>query len=119
MASVETSTHGRLHATVTRWVAAVDSIALERQLWSLVVLALVVDVHTTAIGLEQGLTEGNPLMRWAIEFGGIGALALAKTSVLAIGLGVRRQLPQYRLTIPLGLAVPWVAVVVINVATLS
>jgi hypothetical protein len=108
-----------LHAAVTRWVAAVDSTVLERQLWSLVVLAMVVDVHTTALGLKGGLTEGNPIMRWAIGFGGIGALALAKTGVLAIGLGLRRQLPQYRLTIPLGLAVPWVAVVAVNVATLS
>lgn len=119
MASVEISTDGRLHAAVSRCVAATDGIALERHLWSLVVLALVADVHTTAVGLQQGLTEGNPVMRQAIGFGGIAALAAAKASVLAVGLGVRRQWPQYNLVVPLGLALPWLAVVAINVATLG
>lgn len=119
MASVETSSHGRLYAAVTRWVAAVDRAVLERHLWSLVVLALVADVHTTAIGLQQGLAEGNPIMRQAIAVGGIGGLALAKSSVVVIGLGVRRQWPQYCLVVPLGLALPWLAVVAINVATLG
>lgn len=118
MASVETSPHGRLYAAVTRWVA-VDGIALERHLWSLVVLALVADVHTTAIGLERGLSEGNPVMRWAIGAGGVGALLAAKTGVLAIGLGVRRRWPQHRLAVPAGLAVPWLAVVAVNLGALG
>jgi len=117
MASVETSPHGRLYAAVTRWVA-VDSIALERHLWSVVLLALVADLHTTALGLQQGLTEGNPAMRWAIDAGGIGALAVVKGTVVALGLGVRRRWPQHRLAVPAGLAVPWVAVVAVNLGVL-
>lgn len=119
MASRETSHGGRLQAVATRWVAVVDRITLERHLWSLVVLALVADVHTTAVGLEQGFTEGNPLMRWAIGVGGIGALALTKGSVLAFGVAVRRRWPRYNRVVPLAMAIPWVAVVVANVVTIA
>jgi len=117
MASVETSPHGRLYAAVTRWVAG--GIALERHLWSIVVLAMIADVHTTAVGLQQGLTEGNPAMRWAIGTGGVAALLAAKASVLAVGLGVRQRWPQHRLAVPAGLAVPWLAVVAVNLSVLG
>lgn len=96
-----------------------DRIALERHLWSIVVLALIADVHTTTIGLERGLTEGNPLMRWAIGVGGVGALALTKGCVLALGVAVRRRWPRYNRVVPLGLAIPWIAVVVVNVVTIT
>lgn len=119
MASRETSPGSRLQAVATRWVAVVDRITLERHLWSVVVLALVADVHTTAIGLEQGFTEGNPLMRWAIGVGGIGALALTKVGILAVGVAIRRRWPRYNRVVPLAMAIPWVAVAVVNVVTIA
>lgn len=120
MASRETYAHERGRAALVSWAGeAVDSIDFETCLWALVAVALIGDVHTTGMGLQQGLTEGNPAMRWLIGVGGIGALALAKAGVVGMAFAVRRQLPQFRYAIPLGLALPWLVVVAANLVTLG
>jgi len=91
----------------------------ETALWVVVVAALAADVYTTALGLQAGLVEGNPAMRWAIAQGGFAALALAKVAALGLGGLLRAVRPQYRLVVPLGLAVPWLATVAVNAVTLA
>lgn len=96
-----------------------DVDALETTLWLVVLASITLDVYTTYLGLTAGLTEGNPVMRWAIEGYGFAALGLAKLAVLA-GAGIVRELrPRYGPTIALGLAIPWVLTVAINVVVLS
>lgn len=90
----------------------------ERLLWGVVVAALFADVALTAVGLGQGLTEGNPAMRWAIGAGGIGALALAKLCTLAVGVTVRLWRPVYAGVVPLGLAIPWLVAASVNASLL-
>lgn len=86
----------------------------ERLLWGVVVTALVADVLLTYAGMAQGLTEGNPAMRWAIEAGGIGALLAAKLSIVGVGVTLRTLRPAHAGVIPLGLAIPWVLAAAIN-----
>lgn len=107
--------------SLTDWVVAsdVDRAELERHLWVLVAVALVADVHLTHLGLQYGLTEGNPLARWAISAGGIGMLALGKVAVLGIAVLVRKRYPRHGPVIPLGLAVPWLTAVALNAVTLA
>ncbi|WP_226012506.1 DUF5658 family protein [Halomicrobium salinisoli] len=107
---------GSLH----EWVDSlgVDATAVECQLWLLAAVAFVADVQFTHAGLQHGLTEGNPLMRWAIGVGGITALALAKGAVLGIAALVRVSFPRYGPVIPFGVAVPWLAAVGVNAALL-
>ncbi len=106
--------------SLTDWVvASVDGARVERHLWVVAVLALVADVHLTQIGLQHGLTEGNPFARWAIGAAGIGALVLVKVAVLGIAVLVRRQYPRHGPVVPLGLAVPWVTAAALNAVTLS
>ena len=102
-----------------RVVASVDRATAERHLWVIAVVALVADVRLTQLGLRHGLTEGNPVARWAIGGAGIGALVLVKVAVLGIAVLVRRQYPRHGPVIPLGLAVPWVTAAALNAITLS
>jgi hypothetical protein len=113
---------------VTNWVDSltervvasdVDRGEIERHLWLVVVFALVADVHLTHLGLQYGLTEGNPVARWAIAAGGIEALALGKVAVLGIAGLVRWRYPRHGPVIPLGLAVPWLTAVALNAVTLA
>jgi len=99
------------------WCSALlDELAsVERELWLVVVATLVIDVWLTHVGLQHGLHEGNPVMRVAIETFGIAVLALTKIGVLGLA-GLTRKLvsDQRGVVVPLGLALPWVAAVVIN-----
>ncbi|MCU4801148.1 hypothetical protein SAMN05216559_2493 [Halomicrobium zhouii] len=99
--------------------SGVDRGEIERHLWLVVVFALVADVHLTHLGLQYGLTEGNPVARWAIAAGGIETLALGKVAVLGIAALVRWRHPQHGPVIPLGLAVPWLTAVALNAVTLA
>ena len=106
--------------SLTAWVvSSVDDGAVERHLWVVVALALVADVHLTYLGLQHGLTEGNPVVRWAIGAAGIGALVLGKVAVLGIAALVRRRWPRHGPVIPLGLAVPTLTAVALNAAALA
>ena len=107
--------------TIDEWCSALldELAAVERELWLVVALTLIVDVWLTHIGLQHGLHEGNPVMRAAIETFGIAVLGLTKVGVLGLA-GVTRRLvsDQRGVVVPLGLALPWVAAVVINTALL-
>jgi hypothetical protein len=107
--------------SLTDWVVAsdVDRGEVERHLWVIVALTLVADVHLTHMGLQYGLIEGNPVARWAIGVGGIGALALGKVAILGIAVLVRKRYPRHGPVIPLGLVVPWATAVALNAVTLA
>lgn len=103
--------------TIDGWCSAMlDELAsVERELWVVVAVTLAVDVWLTHVGLQHGLHEGNPVMRVAIETFGIAVLALTKVAVLGLAGLTRRALSEQRgVVVPLGLALPWVAAVVIN-----
>ena len=107
--------------TIDRWCSALfeELAAVERELWLVVAVTLVVDVWLTHLGLQYGLHEGNPVMRAAIETFGIAALGLTKVGVLGLAGLTRRLLSDQRgVVVPLGLALPWVAAVVINATLL-
>ncbi|MGB9932278.1 DUF5658 family protein [Haloarcula amylolytica] len=103
--------------TIDGWCSALldELAAVERELWLVVAVTLVIDVWLTHVGLQHGLHEGNPVMRVAIETFGIAVLALTKVGVLGLAGLTRRALSEQRgVVVPLGLALPWVAAVVIN-----
>ena len=111
---------GQSPAVLRRGVDAV--LARERMLWTIVVVAMVFDLLLTGVGLSLGLQERNPIARRLIEsLGLLRAGLLLKGGVLAYGYGCwllfPRLLPsnrRLRSLIPLGLAAPWWAVVVLN-----
>jgi hypothetical protein len=89
--------------------------AIERDLWLLVAAAMLVDVTLTVHGRQLGLVEVNPIARHAL--GGFGVLGLYGLKVVALGLGgcCRHVVnDRYGALVPLGLAVPSLAAVVIN-----
>lgn len=98
---------------------AVDVDLLEATLWLVVLSTVVLDIVTTYIGLSLGLTEGNPAMRWAIRGFGFGSFALGKVLVVGTAGLIRERHPDYGVTIALGLAVPWVVTVLVNIRTLA
>jgi hypothetical protein len=103
--------------TIESWGrSALDLLAsVERELWVVVVAALLADVYLTQLGLQSGLREGNPLARFLIETFGIGALAALKVGVVGLAGVVWKLVPDRQgPTIPLGLAIPWVVAVCIN-----
>ena len=107
--------------TIDGWCSALldELAAVERELWLVVAVTLIVDVWLTHVGLQHGLHEGNPVMRAAIETFGIAVLGLTKIGVLGLAGLTRRLLSEQRgVVVPLGLALPWVAAVVINAALL-
>jgi hypothetical protein len=103
--------------TAGGWYRTVlDELAdVERVLWLVVVVTLVVDVWLTHLGLAAGLREGNPVMRLAIETFGIAVLVVVKIAVLALAGAARRALSgPDGVVVPLGVALPWAAAVCIN-----
>lgn len=94
--------------------------AVERELWLVVVLAMLADVPLTLYGLELGLTEMNPVARAAIER--TGGLGLYFLEALALGMGVCCTLlipDRYTALVPLGLALPSVVAVIINTVLIT
>ncbi|EMA24602.1 DUF5658 family protein [Haloarcula argentinensis] len=107
--------------TIDGWCSALldELVAVERELWLVVAVTLIIDVWLTHVGLQHGLQEGNPLMRAAIETFGIAVLGLTKVGVLGMAGLIRQLLSDQRgVVVPLGLALPWVAAVVINATLL-
>jgi hypothetical protein len=104
----------------TRWRSAWGRLGrVERSLWVFTVGALLGDLVLTQYGLARGLTEGNPLVRHAIERGGLWSHGLLKAAVLAAGLGAWAVLPErQRRAVPLGLGLPWCSAAAINAALL-
>lgn len=90
--------------------------SFELGLWLVVIVALVLDIATTAYGLSTGLVERNPLVRWAIDAVGLAALPVLKLGAVAVALACRRAWPACATVVPLGLAIPWSLAVGINLA---
>ncbi len=93
--------------------------AVEGALWLVVFASLVLDVYTTWLGLAVGLSEGNPVMQWAIDGRGLAALGAAKVLAVGLALGLRAVRPRYGATIALGLALPWTVTVLVNTVALA
>jgi hypothetical protein len=89
---------------------------LEAVLWLVVLVAMVLDIVTTAYGLSVGLVERNPVVRAALDTFGVAALAGMKVGAVTLALVCRRAWPASALVVPLGLAIPWLLAVGINLA---
>ncbi|ELK55698.1 MULTISPECIES: DUF5658 family protein [Haloferax] len=89
--------------------ALAHAVSDEHVLWTVTMLAFVLDVLTTLYGLGRGLAELNPVVLALIPvFGPVGALISLKLVVLAVAVVAWRVLPsRYRGAIPIGVAVPW------------
>ena len=106
--------------TVQRVGGAIGPVSdLELVLWLLVCWTVVLDIGLTAYGLSVGLVERNPVIRHALDAVGLAALVAAKGVALAVAVVFRIVWPEYALVAPLGLAIPWVLVVVYNVTLLA
>lgn len=92
--------------------------AVEPALWLIALSTLTIDVYLTYRGLQLGLAEGNPVMATAIHGAGFAMLGLAKALALGTAGLVREYVSEYGAVIPLGLSLPWLVAVVINVAVL-
>ena len=102
------SDRSRWHDPVTRFNAA---------FWGLAILAGTSDVLLTYYGLQFGLIELNPVVRWSVVVFGSGALPVLKVGALLLALvgwlAVERV---YKPLIPLILGVPWCAAAIVNVS---
>ena len=104
----------------TLFQQAVDGVlSRPRMLWALAVIAMVLDVVITGIGLSIGLSERNPVVNAAIDSIGLfWAGVVVKGAALGLGYACWRFLPRlvpetarHRNLFPLGLALPsWIAV---------
>ncbi|MFB6074164.1 MAG: DUF5658 family protein [Haloarculaceae archaeon] len=102
--------------TVVDRVAGVST--FEGYCWLLVAVALLADLHLTAIGLQHGFAEGNPAMAPLIGAVGIGGLLLSKAAVLGIAGLFRAHWPRFGPVVPLGVALPWLVAAAVNAARL-
>jgi len=102
------------------------TLACPRTLWTLAVLAMVLDIASTWLGLSLGLAERNWLARlFIVEFGLFGAGVLLKGFTLLLGYAGWRLLPalgpdagRHRNLVPFAVALPSWAAVGINVAAI-
>jgi hypothetical protein len=91
----------------------------EVALWGLVLVTLVLDAHTTAVGIEQGFTESNPVMRSAFAVFGVSVIWQLKALVAAVAVGCVVFLPREdRLFVPVALGLPWAYAVLSNAGLL-
>lgn len=105
---------------IRRWFERLhgELAAVERELWLIALATLTIDVYLTYRGLQAGFSEGNPPMHTAFETVGFAALGLAKAAALGVAGFTREVWPEYGPFIPLGLSIPWLVAVVIDVALL-
>lgn len=90
----------------------------ERALWALVCLALLADVGSTGAGLQLGHAEGTPVVAGVLADAGVVGFLAVKGGVVAAAVATRLALPRFRVAIPVGLALPWLAAAGINAALL-
>lgn len=93
------------------------SVPDERSLWGVVVCAYALDLATTAYGLSIGLAELNPVAASLLATYGIASLVGLKAVALAAGATCRslvRGWDAATTAIPIGLALPACAAVVVN-----
>jgi len=92
----------------------------ERDLWFVVVAAMLVDVTLTVHGLTLGLTELNPVANAAIDALGVLGLYALKLMALGVGLCCRVAVPdRHGALVPIGLGLPSVLAVAINVTVIA
>lgn len=92
----------------------------EGALWGIVAASLVADLLLTYYGVENGLTESNPVARVGFERFGYAALGALKLFALGVGVACRPLLPRaYTAVVPIGLAIPWVAAALINAVVIG
>lgn len=93
---------------------------VERELWFVVVCAMLVDIVLTLHGLQLGLVERNPVARRALDaFGTLGLYGL-KMAALSVGVCCRLAVHErYAPVVPVGLAVPSLVAVCINTALIT
>lgn len=116
MGSESTPARGTLRDRLERVHA--ELVTVEAELWLIALATLTIDVYLTYRGLSTGLTEGNPVMRVAIDTLGFGALGLVKVLVLGVAGFYRELRPEYGAVIALGLAVPWLLAITVNATLL-
>lgn len=92
----------------------------ERELWFVVIAAMLVDVTLTVHGLSLGLEEQNPAAIRAMDVAGVLGLYGLKGMALFVGLSCRRLIPaRARVMIPILLAIPSVLAVAANATLLA
>ena len=91
----------------------------ERAIWALLATVLCADLLSTYYGVQQGLTEGNPIVRAALADGGFAAFTTLKIATVSLGLSVWVAMPEpNRTVVPLGLAFPWTLTTLTNLVTI-
>mgnify|MGYP006286738283 CR=1 FL=1 len=94
--------------------------AIERELWFVVIAAMLIDVTLTVHGRTIGLVELNPIARHALEVTGVLGLYGLKAVALGLGGCCRLLIPdRYTSLVPLGLALPSAVAVVANATTIA
>lgn len=95
--------------------AGSDDRTAEAVLWGVLLVVMTADVVLTLAGLQQGLSEGNAVVRAAIDAFGPAGLWLIKGG--AVGLGVvaaSAVSSRVKPLIPLALAIPTSFAVAVN-----
>lgn len=88
-------------------------------LWSVIIVAAMLDVVTTMTGLSRGLQEGNAVARAFIETYGQVGIGLLKFAALFVLVVSWRSLPDRAATVVLaGFAAVSLVTVALNVLTL-
>lgn len=89
-------------------------------LWTVIILASILDVITTMVGLERGFAEGNAVARAFIEVYGSPGIGLLKFIALVVVVLAWALLPErYGTTILQAMAIVSLVVVALNVVTLA
>jgi hypothetical protein len=102
-------------AALLRWLAGVEA-----ELWAVVALLMLGDVVLTAYGLALGLSESNPVAAAVLDSHGVGGLTVLKGIVLACGgIGTRLLPASTSVVVPLGLLLPTLAAVVVNLVLIA
>lgn len=100
--------------------AATSSLGrVERRLWVLAVGLAVLDVWLTIRGLEAGFTEGNPVVAVLLAEVGVVSLLVLKGWALGLAASLRWWRPRWGPWIALGLALPWLVAVGVNLTVLA
>ena len=108
------SSDGPPHAGAARMAA------FARWFWLVAGAVMLADIALTIYGLELGLREINPVARAALDGAGVAGLVGLKTLALAVAGACWYLVPDdFRVVVPLGLLLPSLAAVIVNVVTIG
>ena len=94
--------------------------AFERGFWLVAGAVMLADVALTTYGLEIGLREINPVARAALDGAGVAGLVALKALALAVAGVCWLLVPEdFRVVVPLGLLLPSLVAVLVNVVTIG